>query len=107
MDKETRTLLIQITLFVITLITTTMAGAEWMYGGFFFYGKDPMGWQEFYGGLQFSLPFLLILNCHEFGHYFMARYHKVKVSLPYYLPMWFGFITAFSIGTMGAFIRLK
>jgi membrane-associated protease RseP (regulator of RpoE activity) len=37
----------------------------------------------------------------------MARHHKVKVSLPYYLPMWFGFMPTLSIGTMGAFIRLK
>jgi len=107
MSKETRTLLIQILLFVITFISTTLAGAEWMYGGSFIYGPNTMGWQEFYGGLNFSIPFLLILTSHEFGHYFMAKYHKVKVSLPYYMPMWFGFLPSFSIGTMGAFIRLK
>ena len=107
MKKETRTLLIQVLLFVITFITTTLAGAEWMYAGSFIYGPNPMGWPEFFGGLNFSLPFLLILTSHEFGHYFTARYHKVKVSLPYYLPMWFGFLPSFSIGTMGAFIRLK
>jgi membrane-associated protease RseP (regulator of RpoE activity) len=107
MNKETRTLLIQISLFVVTLIFTTLAGAEWMYGGSFIYGRNPMGWQEFYGGLNFSIPFLFILTCHEFGHYFTARYHKVKVSLPYYLPMWLGFLPSISIGTMGAFIRLK
>ena len=107
MDKETRTLLIQVLLFVLTLITTTLAGAEWMYGRSFIFGPNTMGWQEFYGGLNFSLPFLLILTCHEFGHYFTARHHKVSVSLPYYLPVWFGFIGSVSIGTMGAFIRLK
>jgi membrane-associated protease RseP (regulator of RpoE activity) len=107
MSKETRTLLIQLSLFVVTFITTTLAGAEWMYGGSFIYGNHTMGWQEFFGGLHFSIPFLTILTIHEFGHYFMARYHKVKVSLPYYLPMWFGFMPSFSIGSMGAFIRLK
>ena len=84
-----------------------MAGAEWMYGGSFIYEPYTMGWPEFLGGLHFSIPFLLILTFHEFGHYFMAKYHNVKVSLPYYLPMWFGFLPSFSIGTMGAFIRLK
>ena len=107
MNKENRTLLIQISLFVVTFITTTLAGAEWMYGGSFIYGPHTMGWPEFFGGLHFSIPFLLILTFHEFGHYFMAKYHNVKVSLPYYLPMWFGFLPSFSIGTMGAFIRLK
>ena len=91
-NKETRTLLIQILLFVLTFIFTTLAGAEWMYGRLFIYGRNPMGWQEFFGGLNFSIPFLFILTCHEFGHYFTARYHKVKVSLPYYLPMWLGFL---------------
>ena len=107
MNKETRTHLIQGLLFVLTFIFTTLAGAEWMYGGSFIYGPKTMGWHEFFGGLNYSIPFLLILTCHEFGHYFMARHHKVKVSLPYYLPMWFGFLPTLSIGTMGAFIRLK
>ncbi|MGL4650891.1 MAG: site-2 protease family protein, partial [Caldilineaceae bacterium] len=38
---------------------------------------------------------------HEFGHYFAARYHKVAVTLPYFIPMPFGF------GTLGAFIQLR
>ena len=92
MDTEKRTQLIQLLLFVVTLISTTLAGAEWMYGGSFIYGPNTMGWDEFFGGLNFSIPFLLILTTHEFGHYFTARHHKVKVSLPFYLPFWLGFI---------------
>ncbi len=107
MDKNQKTLLIQITLFLLTLVSTTLAGAEWIYGGSFFYSNNPLGWDEFWGGLHFSIPFLLILTTHEFGHYFTARYHNVKVSLPYYMPFWLGFLGTFSIGTMGAFIRLK
>lgn len=107
MDKESRTRLIQLLLFVVTFLTTTLAGAEWIYGGSFIYGPDPMGWEEFFEGMKFSIPFLLILTFHEFGHYLMARYHKVKVSLPFYMPLWLGFLPTFSIGTMGAFIRLK
>lgn len=96
---------IHIILFVITSITTTLAGAEWIYGRSFLFGSYTMGWDEFLGGLWYSIPFLLILSCHEFGHYFAARYHHVRTSLPYYMPMWFGF--APSIGTLGAFIRIK
>jgi membrane-associated protease RseP (regulator of RpoE activity) len=54
--------------------------------------------------MEFSIPFLLILTVHEFGHYFTAQYHKVKSSLPYYIPF-----PPFplSIGTMGAIIRMR
>ncbi|MEN8248808.1 MAG: site-2 protease family protein [Bacteroidota bacterium] len=107
MDQKTRTHLIQIALFIITLIATTLAGAEWMYGGSFVFGNHTLGWDEFFQGFHFSIPFLLILSVHEFGHYLTARYHKVKVSLPFYLPLWLGFAGSLSIGTMGAFIRLK
>ena len=44
-----------------------------------------MGWDEFFQGMKFSIPFLLILTFHEFGHYLTARYHKVKVSLHFYV----------------------
>lgn len=92
-------------LFIITVITTTLSGAEWMYGRWFLFGPYSLGWKEFFGGFEYSIPFLLILTTHEFGHYFTARYHKIKTSLPYYIPMWIGFMPSF--GTMGAFIRIK
>jgi membrane-associated protease RseP (regulator of RpoE activity) len=104
MSSNTRTYLIQALLFVLTLITTTLAGAEWIYGNAFVLVENALGWPEFWQGLQFSLPFLFILTVHEFGHYFTARAHQVQVTLPYYIPLWFG-ITQ-SIGTMGAFIRI-
>jgi len=52
-------------------------------------------------GLPFALSFLAILGAHEFGHYFTARYHKVAVTLPYFIP----FPTIW--GTFGAFIQLR
>jgi membrane-associated protease RseP (regulator of RpoE activity) len=94
-------------LFVITLITTTLAGAEWMTGRSFFYGKELLGFTNFWAGLYFSLPFLGILTAHEFGHYFTAKYYKINVSLPFYIPMWVGFLASLSIGTMGAFIQIR
>ena len=104
MKKKNRTRLIQLLLFVLTLITTTFAGAEWINGSFFPYN---MSWQDFVRGLSFSLPFLITLTVHEFGHYLTSKYYNVKVTLPYYIPLWFGFIGLPSIGTMGAFIRIK
>ena len=94
-------------LFIVTVITTTLAGGEWIYGRSFVFGEQLLGWKEFIGGLEYSIPFLLILTVHEFGHYFVAKKNNIKVSLPYYLPMWMGFLGGMSIGTFGAFIRIK
>ncbi len=107
MDKKLKRRIIQIALFVTTFICTTLSGAEWMHGSSFLYVPNPLGWSDFIDGMQYSIPFLLILTVHEFGHYFTARYHKVKVSLPYYIPAWFGFLGTMSLGTMGAFIRIR
>ncbi len=106
--SENRRKLLHIGLFILTFFTTTMAGVEWGWSRFLFWGETTISWQDFYWGLQFSIPFLLILSVHEFGHYFTAQCHKIKVTLPYYIPFWFGFIIPFpSLGTMGAFIRIK
>ncbi len=100
-----RTLLIQLSLFAVTVVTTTLAGAEWKFGSSFLTPHRPMGWAEFLQGFAFSLPFLGILTVHEFGHYFTALRNRVRVTLPFYLPLWLGTLT--SIGTMGAFIRIQ
>lgn len=86
------------------MVTTTLAGTEWSRNKYLILG---ISWDDFLAGFWFSIPFLGILTVHEFGHYFTAKYHKIKVSLPYYIPMWLGFIGAPSIGTMGAFIRIR
>ena len=52
-------------------------------------------------GVLFATLLLSFLTFHEFGHYFAAVYHKVKVTLPYYIPIPLG------IGTLGAVIRIK
>ncbi len=105
--KEKKTKLIQLGLFILTLVTTTLSGAEWITGKHLFFGEETIGWADFFKGLPFSLSFLTILTFHEFGHYFVAKYHQVKVTLPYYIPMWLGFLGGPSIGTMGAFIKIK
>ena len=89
-------------LFVLTLCTTTLAGAE--HQNFMGVGTEVGSWAYYKSGLWYSIPFLLILGCHEFGHYFTAKYHKLDTSLPYFIPLWF-FMNI--IGTMGAVIRLR
>lgn len=98
-------------LFCLTLLTTTLAGAEWMTAKpvlvittewrVIRLLSDEQIWQ----GLYFSLPFLGVLTAHEFGHYFTARFYSIRVTLPYYIPFWFPLLP--SIGTMGALIRIK
>jgi membrane-associated protease RseP (regulator of RpoE activity) len=97
---------LHILLFMLTLATTTLAGAA-HYASFL---------DDFAGGTQLPLPFpalvlrgfwysgtiLAILGCHELGHYFACRYYDVDASLPFFLPV--PFLTT---GTMGAFIRIR
>ena len=53
-------------------------------------------------GIPYSFSLLLILLCHELGHYLTARAYRVDASLPYFLPMPFTIV-----GTLGAFIRIR
>ncbi len=105
MQIKNRSGVIQAVLFILTVVTTTLAGSEWITGRSYFQGERLLQWEDFVNGFHFSIPFLLVLTVHEFGHYFVARSHQVKVTLPYYIPFWFGIVQ--SIGTMGAFIRIR
>lgn len=114
MKKEHKTILIQILLFIVTFVSTTLAGAEWAYSkSIYIYTKEGFeintnfGWNDFRLGMNFSIPFLFILTVHEFGHYFMALRHRVKSSLPYYIPTLPIPYLIPSFGTMGAIIRLR
>ncbi|GAA3936117.1 site-2 protease family protein [Hymenobacter algoricola] len=106
-----RTYSLHLLLFLLTLATTTLAGAEWITGRMFFdqgQGFRLTGWfstPEILRGLWFSLPFLGVLTVHEFGHYFTARHYRVRTTLPFYIPFFTGFFN--TIGTFGAVIRIK
>jgi len=76
-------------LFLLTALTTTAAGAEHYNQFLAGFGRVPvsLSWMQLaLGGLWFSVPFLGFLTAHEFGHYFAARWHGLRPSLPYYLP---------------------
>jgi membrane-associated protease RseP (regulator of RpoE activity) len=85
--------ILNVALFLATLLTTTMQGAAMQHGSA---GMFPLS-----DGLSFSIPLMAILFCHEMGHYIAARIHKVPASLPYFVPLPPG-IGLF--GTMGAVI---
>jgi membrane-associated protease RseP (regulator of RpoE activity) len=51
--------------------------------------------------ILYSISLLTILTAHEFGHYFAARYYRVRATLPYFIP------SPFMLGTLGAVIRMS
>ncbi|MEW5763950.1 MAG: site-2 protease family protein [Acidobacteriota bacterium] len=54
-------------------------------------------------GLPFSLSLLFILGVHEMGHFLTARKHGIPATWPTFIPG----PPLLSLGTFGAFIRLK
>lgn len=102
MELTPRKVLLHLGLFLLTFITTTLAGAEWTHSRSVF--MEGYTWADFMSGMPYSVPFLLILSVHEFGHYFTAIHYKVRTSLPYYIPLP---PIPFMFGTLGALIRLK
>jgi membrane-associated protease RseP (regulator of RpoE activity) len=93
-------------LFVLTVITTTVAGV----GHYLSFRSDFASslppdvsvTAMIFGGLWYSGTILAILGCHELGHYFACRYYDVDASLPFFIP-----VPLFLTGTMGAFIRIR
>ena len=84
-------------LFIVTFLFVTFFGIIWV--GQDVHADSYLGmWRE---GALFAALLLGFLAAHEFGHYFAAVYHKVRVSLPYFIPIPIG------IGTMGAVIKIK
>jgi len=111
MSQNTKSYLLHSGLFVVTFITTTLAGAEWTSGKSVIHVADDgisfnqaYSWIDFSSGLPYSFCFLVILTAHEFGHYFTAVYYKVKTTLPYFIPLP---PLPLMLGTLGALIRIK
>lgn len=90
--------------FILTLISVLFSGALYSLGG----DESSTGnffrdiWNNLGNGWFFALSLLAILGAHEFGHYLAGRYHKVHVTLPFFIPFPFS-----TFGTLGAFIQMK
>lgn len=99
-------------LFLFTFLTTTVFGfalvqsfradrsldVDWVFDGYvrLFHGN-----LSIFSGLVFSIPLLLILLAHEFGHYVECERYRINASLPYFLP------SPTLFGTLGAFIIIR
>jgi membrane-associated protease RseP (regulator of RpoE activity) len=87
---------LNLVLFLATLGTTLFVGAVME-------GASPLQHPAaILAGVPFSASLLLILGCHELGHYLTARSYGVQVSLPYFVPL-----PLPPMGTMGAIIRMR
>lgn len=87
--------LLHIVLFMLTALSTVFVGALQS-------GGDPLSHPaDIRKGVPFALSLLTILLTHEFAHYFASRRHRVKATLPYFVP------APTIIGTFGAFIKMK
>jgi membrane-associated protease RseP (regulator of RpoE activity) len=84
-----RTLLISVSLFIATLVSTTFVG-KIMHGN------------SLWDGLRYSVPLMSILLSHELGHYIAARIHGVPSSPPFFVP-----VPLPPLGTMGAVILMR
>ena len=102
-----RRALLPAALFLATFLTTTASGALHAHGG-----GDVPWWQLLFpvaairpisDGLSYSVPLMTILLCHELGHYFTARAHRVHASLPHFIPL----PPILGLGTMGAVIGMR
>ena len=82
-------------LFILTILTTTWAGAA--HQGIDLFAQP----ERFTAGLPYSLGLLAILGVHEMGHFFAARRHGIDVTPPFFIPV------PFALGTFGAFIKMR
>ncbi|MEC9485917.1 MAG: site-2 protease family protein [Prosthecochloris sp.] len=96
---------LHILLFAITLLTTLWAGAFWT-GHEVRMNSARLFLQDILAGTAYAVGLLLFLATHEFGHFFAALAHRMRTTLPYFIPVPpLPFLL--SLGTLGAVIRIR
>ena len=89
-------------LFILTFASVSFTVVAWGFIGHNAIAESLMDlilWE----GVLFATLFLGFLGAHEFGHYFAAVYHRIKTTLPFFVPV----PIISPIGTVGAVIRIK
>jgi membrane-associated protease RseP (regulator of RpoE activity) len=97
---------LHIVLLVLTIASTTIAGALHYAAFISEFSTKPIGfsWGLLLHGFWYSATLLGILGAHEMGHYLLCRRYNVDATLPYFIPMPpFIFLT----GTLGAVIKIR
>lgn len=95
---------LHLALFVLTLVSTTLMGADHYLAYASDFGRESVTVSSalILQGFWYSATILLILGAHELGHYLACRYYQVDASLPFFIPM-----PLVLTGTLGAFIRIR
>ncbi len=90
-----RRYLLNIVLFIGTVVTTLIAGALQA-------GVNPLeSFSNLLRGCPFSFTIMAILLSHEMGHFFASKRHGLDATLPYFIP------APTIMGTFGAIIRMR
>jgi len=115
-QRRFRSTRVNLVLFVLTWITTTLAGAI-IHLGYTHPGLEVGYWERWAlavsaphlvgGFLTFALPLMLILTVHEMGHYVLSRRHGMEASLPFFIPLPPILSGGLPLGTLGAFISMR
>lgn len=109
---STKSLVLAVVLFLLTLCTCLVAGTQFAFAyahneaasisaflrGFTLFYKNPAG---LLAGLPFATTLLGILLAHELGHFFACRHHHLYASYPFFIPF------PNLAGTFGAFIMIR
>jgi membrane-associated protease RseP (regulator of RpoE activity) len=90
-----RRVVLPVLLFAATCVSTFYAGAALR-------GENAPVLARLLSGLEFAVPLMTLLVCHEMGHFVQAHRYGVYASLPFFIPM-----PGSPIGTMGAVIAME
>jgi membrane-associated protease RseP (regulator of RpoE activity) len=90
-----RRILLPLLLFIATCLSTLMVAIPDV-------GPKSNWMRAIFHGLQYSVPVMTILICHEMGHFVQAWRHGVYTSFPFFIP-----VPIPPIGTMGAVIAMQ
>jgi Zn-dependent protease len=106
--RKERSVWVNITLLIATVITTVLTGSMLHMEHFEIWNMPNVMnifniENLFYGGMLFAFPLMSILFVHEMGHYFTSKKHGIKTSLPFFIPIP-PILPSFNIGTFGALI---
>jgi membrane-associated protease RseP (regulator of RpoE activity) len=90
---------VHVALFLATVLTTLWVGITYNAGSLA--GMQAPGILDLVrAGIPYSATLMLILLCHEMGHFIAGRIHRIRLSLPFFIPV------PFALGTMGAIIAM-
>lgn len=112
LHPSVRSLVLASTLFLLTLLTSLVAGAHFTAA---YAHNQAASFDAFFqtfrlvylhpasllAGIPFAFTLLAILLAHELGHYFACRHHHIYSSYPFFIP------APTLIGTFGAFILIR